>query len=81
MSETYAALINDWRKASEATRNAQAKLKAQFDAHLGGGPEPHEEDVRRLRELREIESRKLDEAMQYVKKTARGPRTGMGKLD
>ena len=80
MSETYAALISEWRLAAEATRTAQAALKAQFDAHLEGGPPPRDEDVRRLQELRAIESRKLDEAMQYVKKTARAPPTGLGSL-
>jgi len=40
MSETYASLIEEWRKAAAATREAQARLKAQVDAHLDGCPEP-----------------------------------------
>ena len=80
MSETYATLISEWRLAAEATRTAQAALKAQFDDHLEGGPPPSDEDVRRLHELRAIESRKLDEAMQYAKRAARAPPTGMGSL-
>ena len=81
MSETYAALINEWRVAAEATRKAQVALKTKFDAHLEGGPPPSDDDVRRVHELHKIENRKLDEAMKYVKKAARGPQTGMGKLD
>ena len=80
MSETYAALIKEWRVAAEATRKAQVALKAKFDAHLEGGPAPSD-DVRRLHALRTIENKKLDEAMKYVKSAPHGPQTSMGKLD
>jgi hypothetical protein len=81
MSQRYAELIDEWRKASSATRAAQAELKAVFEAHLEGkGPPPTARDTERLRELRDIEHAKLDAAMTYVRRTASGPATGHGSL-
>lgn len=81
MSQRYAALIEQWRAAAAKTREAQLALKAKFDAHLAGGPAPGEDEVRHVRELREEEGRRLEEAMAYVRRTALGKPTGFDSLD
>lgn len=81
MSERNAALIESWRGAAARTREAQLALKAKFDAHLAGGPAPTEAEVTLVRELRDLESQRLEAAMDYVRRTALGPPTGFGSLD
>lgn len=81
MSQRYAALIEHWRKAAARTREAQLALKVKFDAHLAGGPAPSEDEVNHVRELREEEGRRLEEAMDYVRRTALGKPTGFADLD
>jgi hypothetical protein len=78
MSARYAALLQEWREASARTREMQKALKAKFDAHLEGGPAPTEEEVARMRELRNVEAEKLEAAMEYVRETVSGPPTGFG---
>ncbi len=77
MSETYAALIDAWRDAAEATREAQTSLTRQFDDHLAGrAPAPSEMDGARLRQLRDTENARLEAAVQYAAKAAHEPPTG-----
>lgn len=81
MSETYAILIDAWRAAAEAARQAQARLTREFDDHLAGrGPPPSEMNVARIRQLRDTENAKLEAAVQYAAKAAHGPPTGLGAL-
>ena len=81
MSRRYAELIAQWREAAAQTRDAQAKLTVIFNAHLEGkGPAPDADAIQQLRKLRDIEHAKLDAAMAYARKTAKGQPTGMGDL-
>lgn len=81
MSETYAAMIDAWREAAEATREVQTRLTQQFDDHLAGrAPAPSEKDIARLRQLRDMENRKLEAAIQYAARAAHEPPTGLGGL-
>lgn len=81
MSQRYAALIERWRAAAARTREAQLALKSKFDAHIAGGPAPSEDEVQHVRDLRDDEGRCLEEAMDYVRRTALGKPTGFGSLD
>lgn len=81
MGQRYAELIEHWRTAAAETRDAQAKVTAVFNAHLEGkGPAPEAASIEHLRKLRDIEHAKLDAAMEYARKTASGPPTGLGDL-
>jgi hypothetical protein len=74
VSTRYKELIDVWRAAAVRTREAQRLLNIAFDAHIAGGPEPSEEDVAALRDLRQIEADKMEEAMDYLRRTG-GPST------
>jgi hypothetical protein len=81
MSQHYADLIEQWRIAAAATRDAQTKLTVVFNAHLDGkGPAPDAAAIEHLRRLRDIEHAKLEAAMEYARRTASGPPTGLGDL-
>lgn len=81
MSQRHAALIDRWRAAAARTREAQRALQEKFDAHLAGGPAPSEDEVQHVRHLRDEEGRRLEEAMDYARRTALGKPTGFGSLD
>jgi hypothetical protein len=81
MSETYASLVEEWRQAAAATRQAQARVNRQFDEHLAGrASAPLDVDVEFIRQLRSLESEKLEAALRYAAKAARSPPTGFGRL-
>ena len=76
MSVTYRKLLDEWRVAADETRKAQAELRHKIFAYLdSGGPEPGQSDVDRLHALRDAESAKLQEAMDYLRRTTAPPRS------
>lgn len=82
MSQRYAALLNEWRNAAAAARDAQQRLGERFDRYMAGqGPEPTPDDVKAVARLREIENRKLQAALDYAQRTASGPPTRWGDAD
>jgi hypothetical protein len=80
VSTRYKQLIDDWREAAARTRERQRLLNIAFDEHIAGGPEPSEEDVAALSELRQIEADKLEEAMDYLRRTSTGGPSTPGEL-
>lgn len=73
MDHTYDALLADWRAAAGRTRDAQQKLKEAFELFLqGGGSEPSKAEIDRVQALRDVENAKLEAALAYVRKSARG---------
>jgi len=76
MSAIYRKLLADWREAADETRKAQAELRQKIDTYLeSGGPEPAQSDVDRLHALRDAESARLRQAMDYLRRTTTPPPT------
>jgi hypothetical protein len=70
MSERYEQLLAEWRACASETRDAQARVREQFDAFLDGrGPEPSVRELKQLDQLREVENAKLEAAMRYLRET------------
>jgi hypothetical protein len=71
MSERYADLLAEWKKADEAARTAEKALAERYDHYVEGkGPEPTESEREEVHLLRHRANARLQDALHYIGFTA-----------